>query len=80
MTTPDANVKDTFEVACKSGEPLTESRMASIRTAIVQSAAASPLKASTATVRRCSATLPRRCVLLLRARLLRALCAERAMG
>ena len=53
MTTPDRNAKDTFEVSCKNGEPLTDARMSSIRTAIMQSASKSTaLKASPATVRR----------------------------
>jgi hypothetical protein len=41
VTTPGSSAKDTFRVTCKSGEPLTDTRMSSIRTAIVNGASKS---------------------------------------
>jgi hypothetical protein len=41
VTTPGSSAKDTFRVTCKSGEPLTDTRMSAIRTAIVNGASKS---------------------------------------
>ena len=48
MTTPSSTVKDTFRVTSQGGEALTETRLASIRTAIVNAASASAISKTAA--------------------------------
>jgi UTP:GlnB (protein PII) uridylyltransferase len=48
VTTPSSTVKDTFRVTCQGGEALTETRLASIRTAIVNAASASAISKTAA--------------------------------